>query len=253
MLVIPEIDLRKGRCVRLTDGRYEDENVYFVEPLRMARLWRVMNAKVLHVVDVDAAHAASEGNRSVIGDIVRALDIPVEVGGGVRAPEDVQELLDMGVYRVVVGRSFAGGLEGIEEAVGRFGASRIVVGLRAPAGAADDPAAIPDIAAGLEARGVRRFVYSDVGDDGTLSGPNLDAYREIADRLQRAHITAAGGVTGYRDLLALGALMPKVDSVIVGRALYENRFPCQQFWAWHKKETLDLERFSTAPLAEKEG
>src|SRR5688500_14539289 len=124
MLVIPEIDLRQGRCVRLTDGRYEDEQVYFVEPVRMARLWRVMNARVLHVVDVDA------GNRTVIGEIVQALDIPVEVGGGISTPEHVDELLALGVYRVVVGRSFAGGVEGIQEAVARFGNARIVVGLR---------------------------------------------------------------------------------------------------------------------------
>jgi phosphoribosylformimino-5-aminoimidazole carboxamide ribotide isomerase len=244
MLVIPEIDLRQGRCVRLTDGRYEDEQVYFVEPVRMARLWRVMNARVLHVVDVDA------GNRAVIGEIVQALDIPVEVGGGISTPEHIDELLALGVYRVVVGRSFAGGVEGIQEAVARFGNARIVVGLRPAADSAADAPDAADLAADLESRGVRRFVYSDVGDDGTLAGPNLEAYREVASRLQRAHITAAGGVTGYRDLLALAALGPRVDSVIVGRALYENRFPCQQFWAWHRKETVDLELFSTAPLAE---
>jgi len=249
MLVIPEIDLRSGRCVRLTDVGYEDEKVYFVDPVAMARLWRVMNAKALHVVDTDAHGRAGAGNTGVVGEIVQALDIPVEVGGGVDTPDRIEELLSLGVYRVVVGRAFAGGPEGIGEAVAHFGASRVVAGLRAPAGEATDDAA--DVAADLEARGVRRFLYADVGDDGTLSGPDLEAYRAIAARLTKARVTAGGGVTGYRDLLALAGLGPPVDSVIVGRALYENRFPCQQFWAWHQKEGLDLQQFSTAPLAEK--
>jgi phosphoribosylformimino-5-aminoimidazole carboxamide ribotide isomerase len=244
MLVIPEIDLSRGRCVRLTESGYEEEKVYFVEPVLMARLWRVMNAKALHVVDVDAeGRAAGRDNSAVIGDIVRSLDIPVQVGGGVVTAERVRSLLDLGAYRVVLGSGFEGGAAGVGEAVERHGASRVVAGLRAGPDAADR-------AADLEGRGVRRFVYNDVGDDGTLAGPDLDAYRSLAERLTRARVTAAGGVTGYRDLLALKGIGPPVDSVIVGRALYENRFPCQQFWAWHEKETLDLERFSTAPLAD---
>ena len=97
---------------------------------------------------------------------------------------------------------------------------------------------------------MRRFVYTDIARDGTLEGPNIEAYREMGGRLTRAHLTASGGVGDYTDLLALQAAEPfRVDSVIVGRALYENRFPCQQFWCWHKKDEVDLDRFSTARLA----
>lgn len=244
MLVIPEIDLRRGRCVRLTDGRYEDEKVFFVDPVRMARLWRVMNARVLHVVDTDGVR----DNRALIGAIVRALDIPVEVGGGIATLDDAGELLDMGVYRVVLPETIAGGEDLIAEAVGRFGSTRVVVGIH-PAESGEGAAEAGERAARLEARGVKRFLYADYGDAGTLAGPDLLAYRVLADHLTKARVTA-GGVAGYRDLLALNALGPPVDSVIVGRALYENRFPCQQFWAWHEKETLDLESFSTAPLAD---
>ncbi|MEM1115723.1 MAG: 1-(5-phosphoribosyl)-5-[(5-phosphoribosylamino)methylideneamino]imidazole-4-carboxamide isomerase [Bacteroidota bacterium] len=261
MLLIPAIDLRGGRCVRLRQGRYEDETVYFEDPVRMAKLWRVMNAKVLHLVDLDAARTASgeatSDNRTVIEAAAEALDIPVQVGGGIRTLDDIQAMLDLGVYRVVLGTAAVREPDLVSEAVQRFGAGRIVVGIDAKDGEvrtegweAGSGVGAVDLAVDMEARGVRRFVYTDISRDGTLEGPNVVAYREMADALGRAHITASGGVGGYRDLLALQALEPfGVDSVVVGRALYENQFPCQQFWCWHRKNEVDLDRFSTARLA----
>ena len=260
MLLIPAIDLRDGRCVRLRQGRYEDETVYFEDPVRMAKLWRVMNAKVLHLVDLDAARttAGDQGhNRDVIARIAGALDIPVQVGGGVRSLDDIRAMLDLGVYRVVLGTAAVRDPDLVSEAVGRFGAGRIVVGIDAKDGEvrtegweAGSGVGAVELAVEMEARGVRRFVYTDISRDGTLEGPNVAAYREMAGRLARAKVTASGGVGGYRDLLALQALdAVGVDSVVVGRALYENRFPCQQFWCWHRKDEVDLDRFSTARLA----
>ena len=261
MLLIPAIDLRDGRCVRLRQGRYEDETVYFEDPVRMAKLWRVMNAKVLHLVDLDAARTAAgepaSDNRDVIARTAKALDIPVQVGGGIRTLDDVQAMLDLGVYRVVLGTVAARDPDLVSEAVSRFGTGRIVVGIDAKDGEvrtegweAGSGIGAVDLAVDMERRGVRRFVYTDISRDGTLEGPNIAAYREMATALERAHITASGGVGGYRDLLALQALDPiGVDSVVVGRALYENQFPCQQFWCWHRKDEVDLDRFSTARLA----
>ena len=260
MLLIPAIDLRDGRCVRLRQGRYEDETVYFEDPVRMAKLWRVMNAKVLHLVDLDAARTTAGGqghNRDVIARIAGALDIPVQVGGGVRSLDDIRAMLDLGVYRVVLGTAAVRDPDLVSEAVGRFGAGRIVVGIDAKDGEvrtegweAGSGVGAVELAVEMEARGVRRFVYTDISRDGTLEGPNVAAYREMAGRLARAKVTASGGVGGYRDLLALQALEGVgVDSVVVGRALYENRFPCQQFWCWHRKDEVDLDRFSTARLA----
>ena len=282
MLVIPAIDLRGGHCVRLRQGRYEDETVYFDDPVKMARLWRVQNARTLHLVDLDAArrkHAAgapdaagpattagvpyeaedeSEDNRAVIHAIAEALDIPIQVGGGVRTMEDVEELLGAGVYRVVLGTAAVRDPDLVEAAVKRFTCSRVVVGLDARDGEvrvegweAGSGVQAVDLALEMERRGVRRFVYTDISRDGMLEGPNLEAYRELAGALTRAHVTASGGVSGYRDLLRLRELVPLgVDSVIIGRALYENRFPCQQFWCWHRKSGVDLERYSTAALAQ---
>lgn len=260
MLVIPAIDLRDGRCVRLRQGRYEDETVYFDDPVRMAKLWRVMNAKVIHLVDLDAARTTADevsNNRDVIARIAEALDVPVQVGGGIRTLDHIQAMLDLGVYRVVLGTAAVRNPDLVSEAVGRFGASRIVVGIDASNGEvmtegweAGSGVDAVDLALDMEARGVRRFVYTDIARDGTLEGPNIEAYREMGARLTRAHLTASGGVGDYTDLLALQAAEPfRVDSVIVGRALYENRFPCQQFWCWHKKDEVDLDRFSTARLA----
>ena len=261
MLLIPAIDLRDGRCVRLRQGRYEDETVYFEDPVRMAKLWRVMNARVLHLVDLDAARTSADqepsNNRAVVAEIASALDIPVQMGGGIRTLEDIEAALGQGVYRVVLGTVAVRNRDLVSQAVERFGCSRVVVGIDARDGEArvegwekGTGVDAVELALDMEARGVRRFVYTDISRDGTLEGPNIEEYRQLGEALSKARITASGGVGGYRDLLALQALAPfGVDSVIVGRALYENRFPCQQFWCWHKKGEVDLDRFSTARLA----
>lgn len=258
MLVIPAIDLQRGHCVRHREGRIEDETDYFSDPLRMAKLWRVQDAKVLHLANLDAAHEESfEANLASIKEIAAELDIPVQVGGGIRSLEAIQTLLDAGVYRVVVGTMAVRSPDLVEEAVERFGSYRIVVGIEAENGRIRTNGRTKDagmdaatLALDMERRGVTRFVYTGITREGMLTGPNIPEYRELGSQLTTARITAAGGVSGYLDLLALQALEPLgVDSVIVGRALYENRFPCQQFWAWHEKEEVDLNRPSTAPLS----
>ncbi len=260
ILVIPAIDLRGKRCVRLHQGAYEKETVYFDDPVQMARLWRVMNAKVLHVVDLDAARGGSSDcadNGDVIRQITEALDIPVQVGGGIRTMDDIEHALANGVYRVILGTAAVRNPDLVEEAVARYGCSRVAVGLDAKDGEVrlegwleGSGVDAVDLALDMEARGCRRFIYTDIARDGTLEGPNLDAYRALGTRLTRARLTASGGVGGYRDLLALSTLADyRVDSVVVGKALYENRFPCQRFWCWHEKSTVDLDTYSTAPLA----
>ncbi|RMF60478.1 MAG: 1-(5-phosphoribosyl)-5-[(5-phosphoribosylamino)methylideneamino]imidazole-4-carboxamide isomerase [Bacteroidetes bacterium] len=258
MLVIPAIDIRGGRCVRLYQGSYERETVYFDDPVRMAMLWRVMNARTLHIVDLDAARGDRNDNREVIRRICATLDIPIQLGGGIRTLEDIAAALDMGVYRVVLGTTAVRDPDLVSEAVARFTCSRIVVGIDA----ADGEVRVEgwtegsgldavEMALDMERRGVRRIVYTDIGRDGTLQGPNVEAYRTLGSRLKKCRITASGGIGGYQDLLKIKELSPYgVDSVIVGRALYENRFPCQQFWCWHYKDEVDLQRYSTAPLRE---
>lgn len=261
MLVIPAIDLRGGRCVRLYQGSYARETVYFDDPVKMAKLWRVQNARVLHVVDLDAARGGSDDrpdNRDMIAAICAAIDIPVQVGGGVRTLDDIEALLEAGVYRVVLGTSAAREPDLVSEAVARHTCSRVVVGIDAMGGEVrvegwTEGSGIDAVtmALDMESRGVRRIIYTDISRDGTLEGPNVAAYRALGEQLRKARITASGGVGGYRDLLQIADLKPYgVDSVIVGRALYENRFPCQQFWCWNRKNTVDLDCYSTATLRE---
>ena len=265
LLVIPAIDLRGGHCVRLRQGNYEDETVYFDDPVKMAKLWRVQNARVLHLVDLDAARSSGpdEGdgaasNHAIIHAIAEALDIPVQVGGGIRTMDDIDAMLDAGVYRVVLGTAAVRDPDLVEAAVAKHSCSRIVVGIDAKDGEVrvegwerGSGVDAVDLALDMERRGVRRIVYTDISRDGMMEGPNVEAYRALGTALTKARVTASGGVSGYRDLLRLQELNALgVDSVIVGRALYENTFPCQQFWCWHRKGEVDLDRYSTARMAQ---
>lgn len=256
MLVIPAIDLRDGKCVRLYQGSYEQETVYFEDPVKMARLWRVQNARVLHVVDLDAALNAGKDNREVVRSICSELDIPIQLGGGIRTMDDIEEALELGVYRVILGTSAVREPDFVSAAIARHTCSRVVVGIDARDGdvrldgwTEGSGVDAVDLAMDMEDRGVRRIIYTDIARDGTLAGPNLDAYRSLGKHLSRARITASGGIGGYEDLISLVDLASyRVDSVIIGRALYENRFPCQQFWCWNYKEEVDLERYTTAEI-----
>jgi phosphoribosylformimino-5-aminoimidazole carboxamide ribotide isomerase len=256
ILVIPAIDLRGGHCVRLHQGSYEEETVYFDDPVKMARLWRVQNARTLHVVDLDAARGGSEDNRKVIREICGALDIPVQLGGGIRTMEDVEAALELGIYRVIIGTAAVRDPDLVEEAVAKHGCSRVVVGIDARDGEVrvqgwTEGSGIDavELAVEMERRGCRRIIYTDISRDGTLQGPNVEAYRQLGENLKAARITVSGGVGGYQDLLRVKELARyRVDSVIVGKALYENRFPCQRFWCWHNKEEVNLDDYSTAEL-----
>ncbi len=255
-LVIPAIDLRGGRCVRLHQGSYDDETVYFDDPVKMAKLWRVQNARVLHVVDLDAARGDSNNNREVIARMCDALDIPIQLGGGIRSMEQLEKVFDMGVYRVVIGTAAVRNPDFVSEAIARYSCSRIVVGIDARDGEArvegwteGSGVDATELALEMEDRGVRRIVYTDISRDGTLEGLNVEAYRRLGRHLSNMKITASGGVSDHSDLLHLESLASYgIDSVIIGKALYENKFPCQQFWCWHDKESVDLNRFSTAQL-----
>lgn len=256
-LVIPAIDLRRGQCVRLYQGSYAKETVYFDDPVKMAKLWRVQNARTLHLVDLDAARGDHENNREVIAGICGALDVPVQLGGGIRSMDDIEEALELGVYRVIVGTAAVRDPDFVSEAIERYTCSRVAVGIDARDGEVrvhgwTEGSGLDaiDLARDMEARGVRRIIYTDISRDGTLAGPNVEAYRTLGTELSAARITASGGIGGYEDLLRIKELSPyRVDSVIIGRALYDNKFPCQQFWCWHDKESVDLDRFSTARRA----
>lgn len=246
LLVLPAIDLSGGACVRCSGDRVEPESQFFADPVRMAKLWRVMNARVLHLADVDAAAGRRPAGHAadVVARVTSVLDIPVQASGGLRSADDARLLLDAGAARVVLEPDTP--VEAAAEAIATLGASRIVPSVQA----GDSP---EDMAVELARRGARRLVGRLDGTEGQV-GPNIAGYRAVAEALradgQRVRLTSGDVVRGYPDLLALRSLTSVgVDSAVIGRSLYEGRFPCQQFWCWHQKDAVDLDRFSTAPLA----
>lgn len=235
MLVIPAIDLREGKCVRLTQGRRDEAKFYDGDPLEIARGYEAAGARMLHVVDLDGAFRERNAlNREVARRIIGAIKIPVQFGGGVRSAADVGELIEAGAARVVVGTLAVEEPETLASMVGQFG-EKICVGIDARDGQVltrgwekrGGVAAI-ELARRVAGAGVGRVVYTDVSRDGMLSGVNVEQTCAVA-REAGILVTASGGVASLDDLERLReASSCGVDSVIVGKALYEGRFTLEE-------------------------
>jgi phosphoribosylformimino-5-aminoimidazole carboxamide ribotide isomerase len=247
ILIVPAIDLSDGKCVRLIQGVAGTERIYCDDPVKMAILWRGENFKIIHVVDLDGAFGGSMKNFEVIERMVNAVDIPIQVGGGIRSLEQCQRLFDLGVSRIVVGTIAIENPDLLRQLLEKFSARKVSVGIDAKNGIVKtkgwtEDTGITAVSLGLNMKqlGVQRIVYTDIARDGMMMGPNLEAIRDLAEKTG-VRITASGGVSGYKDLLALGALEPYgVDSVIIGKALYENKFPCQALWRDVEKDLTDF-------------
>ncbi len=247
MLILPAIDLRGGKCVRLVQGLPGTEKIYCDDPITMAVLWRGENFKTIHVVDLDGAFEGTMQNLDVIRRMVDAVDIPIQVGGGIRTMEQCEKLFDIGVARIVLGTIAIEQPEILQEIVHRFTPRRIAVGIDAKDGIVHtkgwkESSGVTAVSLALNMKfiGIQRIVYTDIARDGMLTGPNIPAIREMA-RKTGLRITASGGVSGYRDLKNLAELESDgVDSVIIGKALYENKFPCQALWRDVEKDLSDL-------------
>ncbi|WP_027717814.1 1-(5-phosphoribosyl)-5-[(5-phosphoribosylamino)methylideneamino]imidazole-4-carboxamide isomerase [Desulfovirgula thermocuniculi] len=234
MLIIPAIDLRAGKCVRLVEGRLDRETVYSDDPVAMARLWEAMGAPWLHVVDLDGAFTGSPKNWEIIRGILGAVRIPVQVGGGIREMAVIEKLLEMGASRVILGTVAIINPGLVAEACARYGEC-IVVGIDAKNGkvaiegwgvTAEKKAL--DLALEMKDLGVKRLVFTDIWRDGTLKGPNLAAIEEVA-RVTNLKIIASGGVSSLHDLHQLKALEPLgVEAIIVGKALYTGAINLQE-------------------------
>ena len=230
MIIFPAVDMRRGRCVRLVQGRAEQETVYSEDPLVVARQWCDQGASWLHLVDLDGAMVQDSHNRAIAREIFRALPIPVQFGGGVRTLSDIGELLSAGAARVILGTVAVERPDLVEEALSRH-PGQVIVGLDARRGRVatrgwnqlESLEALP-FARDLARRGVDRIVYTDIGKDGTLQGPNLEAIGQMA-RESGLKVIASGGVSSLQDLSRLNSLKSSgVEGVIVGKALYEGRF-----------------------------
>lgn len=222
MIIYPAIDIRGGKCVRLTQGRYDDITIFSDDPVNMAKQFQNAGAKYLHIVDLDAARGDGD-NREIISQIVKELSIPVQTGGGIRSMADIDEVLGFGVERIIIGTLAIKNPEIVAEAVKKYG-KRIAVGIDARDGYVaiegwEKTSGIKssELAQQVESFGVDTIIYTDIATDGMLSGPNLFAVSEIVKKV-KMNVIASGGVSSLKDILLLKDR--GVAGVIVGKAIY---------------------------------
>jgi len=212
--------------------------VYSDDPIDIAKLWRRENTKALHVTDIDGAIEGRLVNFDIIERMVKSVDIPIALGGGLRRLDDVKRAFDAGIYRVQIGTMVIENPDEARRTVETFGASKVAIGIDAENGIVKmkgwtETTGLTAISLALNAKelGFRRLIYTEITNDGTLRGLNFQALRQLTETpLMR--VTVSGGIGGLDDLLKLQEeFEPRgVDSVIIGRALYENKFACQGIW-----------------------
>lgn len=234
MILVPAIDILEGKAVRLTRGAFDERTLYDADPVEAAARWEAGGARALHVVDLDGARQGAPANLAAISAIAERVRVPFQVGGGLRSIEAIQQVLDAGAGRIVLGTAALNDVDLLDAAVELL-ADRLVVSVDVRDRRLTTRGWTEELDIPLEAvigrlgdRGVRRFVYSSVDRDGTLSGPDLEAARLVAESV-RGSFYYSGGVSTVADLTALASLRQvNLAGVIVGKALYERRFSVQE-------------------------
>ncbi|NWF89196.1 MAG: 1-(5-phosphoribosyl)-5-[(5-phosphoribosylamino)methylideneamino] imidazole-4-carboxamide isomerase [Ignavibacteriaceae bacterium] len=238
LLVIPSIDIKNGKTVRVVQGIPElDCKEYGSDPVEMAKIWRAENAKMLHVVDHDGAEDYSHKNFKIIEQICSSVVIPIEFAGGIRNFDDTKAIMDTGICRLAVGTMPISNPTEFNKVLEYYGPTKIVISLDI----IDNELVIKgrriktginckDFVVKMAEMGIERFIVTDVLRNGVLGGPNLQLSLDIA-KITGKKVTHSGGIRNKDELMDAQKLLPSgIDSVIVGRALYENKFPCQKLW-----------------------
>ncbi len=223
MEIIPAIDLRNGKCVRLYQGDYSQETIFSDDPVSMAQRWESAGAKRLHLVDLDGAAEGKLGNATVIGKIAGKVQIPVQIGGGIRLIETMEHLIDLGIDRMILGTVALEEPELVKEACLKFG-DKIIVSIDAKDGYVrgrgwkeEGTLKVEEVISQMDSQGVKRFVYTDIARDGTLTEPNFEEIQKFKE-FTRIPVIAAGGIASIDHLKKLAEL--GVEGAIVGRAIY---------------------------------
>jgi phosphoribosylformimino-5-aminoimidazole carboxamide ribotide isomerase len=230
MILLPAVDIRDGKAVRLRQGHFDDETVYADDPLEAARSFVEAGARFLHVVDLDGAREGEPVNLHHVERIARELEVPVELGGGLRSIASIRRALKAGAARVVLGTAAFTDPDLLDEALGAFTA-RVLVGVDVRGGKVsvsgwtrETQTRGEDAIRLMQQRGVTRFVYTNVDRDGMLEGPDLDELRRVGEAV-RGRFLYSGGIGSLEDLRALRELrLVNLAGVISGKALYEGRF-----------------------------
>lgn len=223
MLILPAIDLRDGKCVNLVQGRAGEETIFSDQPVEMAQQWQESGAEYLHLVDLDGAFSAVSDNLHIVKQIVEMVQIPVQLGGGIRTMDRLDDVLALGVTRAILGTAALKNPSLVEAACKKHGA-HIAVGIDAKDGmvategwldVSEKPALT--FAREMADSGVQTIIYTDIKSDGMLQGPNLDTTEAIADAVS-VDVIASGGITSTQDVQALKEI--EVHGAIIGRSLY---------------------------------
>lgn len=234
MLIFPAIDIRGGKCVRLLKGDFAQETVFSDDPAAMARKWQQQGAQFLHLVDLDGALAGKSQNLATVRAILSVVTIPVELGGGIRTMANIDEVLALGVRRIILGSVAVHDPDLVKAACAKYG-NRVVVGIDAKDGivAVDGWGVSGNVQVGTLAKamaeaGVRTIIYTDIARDGTLEGVNVEATARLA-RESGVQIVASGGVKSVEDIRALKAYEKNgIEGVIVGKSIYMGTLDLQE-------------------------
>ncbi|KUK10335.1 MAG: 1-(5-phosphoribosyl)-5-[(5-phosphoribosylamino)methylideneamino] imidazole-4-carboxamide isomerase [Clostridia bacterium 41_269] len=227
MLIIPAVDIRNGKCVRLVKGKVDQETVYSEDPVQVACSWSEAGASLLHLVDLDGAFAGMPKNIEIIKKIRERVSIPLQLGGGIRDLETISEILSLGVERVILGTAAVYNRKLVKDACSLFG-ERVLVGIdsrdRKVAVHGWEKVAqkdIIDFAEELEDIGVKRVIFTDTDRDGTLSGPNIETVRDFLSKVS-LNVIVSGGISSIEDIRNLINLgYSNLEGIIIGRALYD--------------------------------
>jgi phosphoribosylformimino-5-aminoimidazole carboxamide ribotide isomerase len=237
VLIYPAVDLRNGVCVRLMQGRFDQATVYDLDPFARLAAFEASGARWAHIVDLDGAKAGRPAQHRLIGRLAGASRLRIQAGGGVRAREDVERLLNLGVSRVVVGSAAVSRPDEVRGWISDFGRDRICLALDVRAGGAGFEVAVHgwqtgagvdlfDVLSAYPDSVLRHLLVTDVARDGALTGPNLDLIRKLVARRPEVQLQASGGVAQRADLRTLAK--SGASGAIVGRALYEGRFTLEE-------------------------
>ncbi len=227
MLIIPAIDLKEGKCVRLLQGRAEDATVYSDDPVQTARRWKAAGAEILHIVDLDGAFSGSQRNLDSIKAIRQGVDMVLEVGGGIRTMDTIDLLISMGIERVILGTVAAKDPEFLRQACGRH-PGKVVAGIDAKDGKVAIKGWVEttgqeatELAKKMKDAGAAGIIYTDISRDGMLTGPNFEATEKMA-RSAGVPVIASGGISGIEDIKRL-LQIEGLWGAITGKAIYTGR------------------------------
>lgn len=232
MRIYPAIDIKDGKCVRLSQGCFDKVTVYGENPVEIAKQWVKEGASFIHLVDLDGALLGEQANKKVIKEIAQSVGIPIQTGGGIRSIDTIKDRLSLGVDRVIIGTAAVKNPDLVREAIMTFGANKIIIGIDAKDGRVavegwEEVSSLSavDLCLQMKEIGVKTIIYTDISKDGMLCGVNIEATKELIDKTGM-EIIASGGVANLSDLEKVSVI--GVEGVIIGKALYQGSVDLKQ-------------------------